>query len=55
MVKSESTNTRRKSTRPTRIPSTDTPEPRRHKLIKREHTEPLTVFVKTEPFNEQIS
>jgi myb proto-oncogene protein len=55
MVKPDCSAARRKSTRPTRMPSTDTPEPRRHKLIKREYLEPIPTFIKVEPFAEQLS
>lgn len=55
MVKPDCSAARRKSTRPTRIPNTDTPEPRRHKLIKREHFEPVPAFIKAEPFLEPLS
>ena len=55
MVKPDCSAARRKSSRPTRIPSNDTPEPRRHKLIKREYLEPVPAFIKVEPFAEQLS
>lgn len=55
MGKGEETATRRKSTRPSRNPVTDTPEPKRHKIIKRVTIDPPTPFAPVDALNEALS